>query len=56
MASVPGGSGIGDGGGHGIGAEGKRQYGAPTYGVSFRSVVIVVLVMAVIIGSLVLFT
>jgi len=56
MTGVTGGSGLGDGGGHGIGAQGKREYGAPTYGVSFRSVVIVLLVMVAIIGSLIIFT
>ena len=37
--------------------EGKQQYDAPTYGVSFRSVLIVVLVMvALIVGAIVIFT
>jgi len=37
--------------------EGKQQYDAPTYAVSFRSVLIVVLVMvALIVGAIVIFT
>jgi hypothetical protein len=56
VRGASGGSGIGDGGGHGIGPQGKQQYGAPSYGVSFRSVLIVVMVLAALIVGLIAFT